>query len=648
MLLDQEGLEASFGGPRFLVVLTPQAVLERAAERCRIRKATIPDIDFYDPAFPHDCTAFVRSNAKDVFLGYGDKGFFTPAEEAELVVDAMYHVEAPAPLVPSNNLLLPGLEILGLIEVVAPLHNQTELKKVWDAARSALFVPEDVLCRYFGTEVALYFAWLNYFTLWLMVPSAVGLLFFLHMQYDVHYAVDNHPYLPLYSFMVVFWAAAFTAFWRRKSARKVWDWGTDCMETVAEVRPNFHGELRKSRITGQPERFFPYYKRCLAYCVSSVVTACMLCVAFCIMILSLNLQGYIDGKIKWEEPLHFPMLSRYAVAGAIFDPNQTEYFGVLALIPTLLHVIIIMQLNGFYRNVAEWLTERENHRLKSDHESSVVLKRFLFESFDCYISLFYLGFVQQDIRRLRVELISLYTVDSLRRAACEMVLPYLLTFIKAKTQRDAIADIKKRDSKGTLLPAFIQASYPDYEPFDDYLEMVIEFGYVTLFAASFPLAALLSVVCNFIEMKSDLFKLYKVYRRPVPKRVASIGVWQTLIRTLMWLSIFTNTFLFVSSEQLAAHVPWLYRHSTEKDLLDGRVAAIGEADHDLVVKRGGARWVLVIAFVVERVVFLLCLLLQHAIPDVPEEVAMERERQAHLQERIRRKVEGKPPSSPTY
>eukprot|EP00913_Durusdinium_trenchii_P004273 g3961.t1 len=65
---------------------------------------------------------------------------------------------------------------------------------------------------------------------------------------------------------------------------------------------------------------------------------------------------------------------------------------------------------------------------------------------------------------------------------------------------------------------------PHYEQFDDFLEMVIEFGYVTLFASAFPLAAVVSLVSNLIELKSDMFKLACVYQRPISHRMKSIGL----------------------------------------------------------------------------------------------------------------------------
>ena len=67
--------------------------------------------------------------------------------------------------------------------------------------------------------------------------------------------------------------------------------------------------------------------------------------------------------------------------------------------------------------------------------------------------------------------------------------------------------------------------------------MVIEFGYVALFASAFPLAALLSVLCNLVEMKSDLWKITHVSRRPPSERTPNIGSWRLVMKAMVCLSV---------------------------------------------------------------------------------------------------------------
>ena len=46
----------------------------------------------------------------------------------------------------------------------------------------------------------------------------------------------------------------------------------------------------------------------------------------------------------------------------------------------------------------------------------------------------------------------------------------------------------------------------EVEQFDDYLEMIMTFGYITLFAAAFPFGTTLTAIFIYFETKSDMFK----------------------------------------------------------------------------------------------------------------------------------------------
>ena len=100
------------------------------------------------------------------------------------------------------------------------------------------------------------------------------------------------------------------------------------------------------------------------------------------MFASLNLQGYItpEGRAVLGCPVYLPRLAAYAAPGALFDPE-----GTWALGPVVLHAVVINLLNTAYRSVAHALTQLENHRTDSAFEASLLLKRFAFESLDCYL-----------------------------------------------------------------------------------------------------------------------------------------------------------------------------------------------------------------------------------------------------------------------
>ena len=73
-----------------------------------------------------------------------------------------------------------------------------------------------------------------------------------------------------------------------------------------------------------------------------------------------------------------------------------------------------------------WCTDRENHKYHSSYENSLILKRFVFEFFDCFFPLIYLGWWDLNFKVLRANVISVYMADELRRVACESLLPYLM------------------------------------------------------------------------------------------------------------------------------------------------------------------------------------------------------------------------------
>ena len=52
---------------------------------------------------------------------------------------------------------------------------------------------------------------------------------------------------------------------------------------------------------------------------------------------------------------------------------------------------------------------------------------------------------------------------------------------------------------------------------------VIQYGFITIFVAAFPLAPLFALLNNIIEIRLDAYKIVTQFKRPVSSRAIDIG-----------------------------------------------------------------------------------------------------------------------------
>jgi len=62
-----------------------------------------------------------------------------------------------------------------------------------------------------------------------------------------------------------------------------------------------------------------------------------------------------------------------------------------------------------------------------------------------------------------------------------------------------------------------------------YSEIIIQLGYIVLFAPAFPMAPFFSMMCNFIEIKNNLNNLSFYSKRFHAKAAPGIGSWLGII-----------------------------------------------------------------------------------------------------------------------
>lgn len=62
--------------------------------------------------------------------------------------------------------------------------------------------------------------------------------------------------------------------------------------------------------------------------------------------------------------------------------------------------------------------------------------------------------------------------------------------------------------------------------FAEYIELLVQFGYLSLFSCVYPLTAMLLLINNLTEIRSDAYKICKLFRKPFSAPAANMGVWQ--------------------------------------------------------------------------------------------------------------------------
>lgn len=74
---------------------------------------------------------------------------------------------------------------------------------------------------------------------------------------------------------------------------------------------------------------------------------------------------------------------------------------------------------------------------------------------------------------------------------------------------------------------------------------VLQFGFITIFVAAFPLAPLFALLNNWVEIRLDAHKFVCETRRPVAERAQDIGVWFKILDALAQLAVISNVMVSI-------------------------------------------------------------------------------------------------------
>lgn len=575
--------------------------------------------------------------------------------------------------------IVPVLQSNKIISEVFPLHctqSIEELRKDWV---QAFFSPQplDKIKDYFGVKIALYFAYLGHYTLALCMPAFVGLGIWI-TQWQADQEWDDELFIG-FALFNAFWATLYLEHWKRKSCELAYHWGTldSQREMLKDPRPLYTGRLEVSSVTGRLEPYYPSWKRNLfRYFISYPVILICLLFVFITMLLIFEVQEWINSLVKsGDVPGFFSFLPKIllAVCIGILDEiyktiakwlndwenyRMEETYWNHLIVKLVLFQFVNSFLSLFY--IAFYL--RDMDRL-CDQLAAILITRQIIgnlkEAFLPYFQwkakLYKVGYEMtkdlitpdnpsqqftdspsSEFSKSPGNDAELSSPDGSNTEQCnsmdrESIEVDGVTDSCGVRQRGATEGENQKTKENfqtkstkplSLTQAEVESAMKQYEDtLDDYLEMFIQFGYVTLFSSAFPLAAFCALLNNVVEVRSDAFKLCMTYQRPFGKTVENIGTWQDALELMGVIAIIVNCALIGVSGQVQRIIPGASREM-----------------------------VIIIIVLLEHIILGLKFLIAYAIPDIPETIETNRAKLEFLRREALKKFESEmqsiAPSSP--
>uniref|UniRef100_A0A674AUV5 Anoctamin n=1 Tax=Salmo trutta TaxID=8032 RepID=A0A674AUV5_SALTR len=545
------------------------------------------------------------------------------------------------------------------------------------------YQPLDHIREYYGEKIALYFAWLGKHSHWqgvlvleiceskdefVMCPlckiCSYWNLSSICTTFKAGLLFDNGGTV-FFSIFMALWAVTFLEYWKRTSAVLAHRW--DCsefQETEERPRPEFTATAPmtlRNPVTGAEEPYFPKRRRLNRTLTGGMVIMIMVSVVL-MFVVAIILYRVILSIIIYKSHNVFLIFSAGRIA---------------SLTGSVLNLLVILMLSRVYIYLAQILTRWEMHRTQTKYEDMFILKVFIFQFVNFYSSPVYIAFFKgrfvgypgnyYNLLGIRnedcgaggclIELAQELLVIMVGKQVINNIQEFIMPKLKSWWQKHKIHPKVRADNGKVKEGGQTQDAAPwetDYELllceglFDEYLEMVLQFGFITIFVAACPLAPLFALINNWVEVRLDAQKFVCQYRRPVAERAQDIGIWLDILQVITYFAVISNAFLIAFTSDF---LPRLYYRYNNDGNLQGYVNfTLGTSPSNFNANNTQCRYrgyrdrnghfrpeyfhllACRLAFVIifEHVVFLIGRLIDFMVPDIPEDVEIKIKREHYM------------------
>ncbi|CAD8164622.1 unnamed protein product [Paramecium octaurelia] len=423
-----------------------------------------------------------------------------------------------------------------------------QLQDYFKEGQTQNFKSCSILRLYFGEQIAYFFAFKSYLTCFMIFAAFPGLILQLYILAANDY---NSLFLPLYVIYMSIWSTITVEFWKRKQCEMNARWGLLDQMNQQELttRLEFQGDEYMNHITHQIEKYEQKGHSTIMFMISIPVL-----ILFSSFIVGLFVTiDYIQQTY-----------------------TNSSYYKLLV---GVLQGICVSVLNIIYTALVHYFVEKENHKFEEHYESSLIYKNVLFKFINSYIAVFYTAFIKLDstYEEIFYILVPVLVIKQLSYLIAIMMIPQIIykykessyfklfkeklnlrqyqdpidilwkqtTNVPLKSQSRVVInlttqqiqqniDMDSVELNGLKLPAY------KYLMTNYFMETMIDFGFITLFTAAFPMGPTIAMIMNIIEIRMKIYSFNSVFKRPQAQRVAGIGDWMYIWEFLSFIGVFTN------------------------------------------------------------------------------------------------------------
>jgi hypothetical protein len=408
------------------------------------------------------------------------------------------------------------------------------------------------ILTYFGEKHAFYYAFVTFYTAWLLLIAVPGALCQLLWLAD-----SLHFVTPLFAVVVSIWATLLVERWKRKKSEIQSTFGNFKRNRTEEF-PEFYGDFQVETLDKPVvEVTFPKSVQLFRIYCGLPVLLSLGCTVVAIFV------GVRTGEASEQ-------LVEQLLPGV---PTQLALY----LIP-LLNAISMILLDYVYTRVARALTRWENHRTVWEYESMLAAKLFWFKFLNAFLSLFWVAFVDQDAATLRKQLIIVMGVRQVWYMVIRNVVPLVRVHHRWKA---AGFHFHRPDSPPSSLGACFGAMFEWYNAelasdapnpgvmeenpaaghgrsdvppmvlvqelmqppdflMDKQMEIILQFGYITMFVSVLPAAPLLALLNNVVTTRLDVISCTQAKQRPPFESETEVQTFMSILEFMSFAAVAVN------------------------------------------------------------------------------------------------------------